>query len=145
MNFRPRKNSGDVELNVTSFIDVVLLLLIFFMVSTTFGKKSEINITLPESAAVNVVTEPATINIVLDSQGRVYINDNPLVNAQLSTVREALRQASSNMKDPVVIISADAETTHQSVVRVMDAARQLSLSRITFATRVLEQTDVGQP
>ena len=145
MNFRPRKNSGDLELNVTSFIDVVLLLLIFFMVSTTFGKKSEINITLPESAAANVVTEPATINIVLDLQGRVYINDNPLVNAQLSTVREALRQASRNMKDPVVIISADAETTHQSVVRVMDAARQLSLSRITFATRVLEQTDVGQP
>ena len=145
MNFRPRKNSDDLELNVTSFIDVVLLLLIFFMVSTTFGKKSEINITLPESAAANVVTEPATINIVLDLQGRVYINDNPLVNAQLSTVREALRQASRNMKDPVVIISADAETTHQSVVRVMDAARQLSLSRITFATRVLEQTDVGQP
>ena len=145
MNFRPRKNSGDLELNVTSFIDVVLLLLIFFMVSTTIGKKSEINITLPESAAANVVTEPATINIVLDLQGRVYINDNPLVNAQLSTVREALRQASRNMKDPVVIISADAETTHQSVVRVMDAARQLSLSRITFATRVLEQTDVGQP
>ena len=145
MNFRPGKNSGDVELNVTSFIDVVLLLLIFFMVSTTFGKKSEINITLPESAAANVVTEPATINITLDSQGRVYINDNPLVNAQLPTVREALRQASSNLKDPVVIISADAETTHQSVVRVMDAARQLSLSRITFATRVLEQTDVDQP
>ena len=145
MNFRPRKNSGDLELNVTSFIDVVLLLLIFFMVSTTFGKKSEINITLPESAAANVVTEPATINIVLDLQGRVYINDNPLVNARLSTVREALRQASRNMKDPVVIISADAETTHQSVVRVMDAARQLSLSRITFATRVLEKTDVGQP
>jgi len=145
VNFRPRKNSDDLELNVTSFIDVVLLLLIFFMVSTTFGKKSEINITLPESAAANVVIEPATINIVLDLQGRVYINDNPLVNAQLSTVREALRQASRNMKDPVVIISADAETTHQSVVRVMDAARQLSLSRITFATRVLEQTDVGQP
>ena len=145
MNFRPRKNSDDLELNVTSFIDVVLLLLIFFMVSTTFGKKSEINITLQESAAANVVIEPATINIVLDLQGRVYINDNPLVNARLSTVREALRQASRNMKDPVVIISADAETTHQSVVRVMDAARQLSLSRITFATRVLEQTDVGQP
>ncbi len=144
MNFRPRKNP-EVEMNVTSFIDVVLLLLIFFMVSTTFGRKSEISITLPESAAVKLVTEPATVNITLDAQGRVFINDNPLVNTQLTTVREALRQASSNMQDPVVIISADAETTHQSVVRVMDAARQLSLIRITFATRVLEQSDADQP
>jgi biopolymer transport protein ExbD len=144
VNFRPRKNT-DVEMNVTSFIDVVLLLLIFFMVSTTFGRKSEISITLPESAAVKLVTEPATVNISLDAKGRVFINDNPLVNSQLTTVREALRQASSKLQDPVVIISADAETTHQSVVRVMDAARQLSLTRITFATRVLEQSDADQP
>jgi len=138
MNFRPRKKD-DVELNVTSFIDVVLLLLIFFMVSTTFGKKSEISITLPEASDVSVTKAPDTINITLDAQGRVFVNDAPLVNAQSTTIREAIRSVASGLADPVVIINADAETTHQAVVRVMDAARQLSLNRITFSTRVLDE------
>lgn len=138
MNFRPRRKD-DVELNVTSFIDVVLLLLIFFMVSTTFGKKSEISITLPEATDAPVTQVPDTINITLDSQGRVFVNEAPLVNAQSNTIREAIRGVASGLTDPVVIINADAETTHQAVVRVMDAARQLSLSRITFSTRVLDE------
>ncbi len=138
MNFRPRRKD-DVELNVTSFIDVVLLLLIFFMVSTTFGKKSEISITLPEATDAPVSQVPDTINITLDSQGRVFVNEAPLVNAQSNTIREAIRGVASGLTDPVVIINADAETTHQAVVRVMDAARQLSLNRITFSTRVLDE------
>lgn len=138
MNFRPQKKN-DVELNVTSFIDVVLLLLIFFMVSTTFGKKSEVSLTLPEASEQPVVTEPETINISVDAQNRVFINDNPLVNSQLTTIREALRQSMNDLKNPVVVINADAEATHQSVIRVMDAARQLSLTRITFATRILDE------
>jgi biopolymer transport protein ExbD len=138
MNFRPQKKN-DVELNVTSFIDVVLLLLIFFMVSTTFGKKSEVSLTLPEASEQPVVTEPETINISVDAQNRVLINDNPLVNSQLTTIREALRQSMNDLKNPVVVINADAEATHQSVIRVMDAARQLSLTRITFATRILDE------
>ena len=138
MNFRPRKKD-DVELNVTSFIDVVLLLLIFFMVSTTFGKKSEISITLPEATDVPVTQAPDTINITLDAQGRVFVNEAPLVNAQSTTIRDAIRSVATGLTDPVVIINADAETTHQAVVRVMDAARQLSLNRITFSTRVLDE------
>lgn len=138
MNFRPQKKN-DIELNVTSFIDVVLLLLIFFMVSTTFGKKSEVSITLPEATERPAVAEPDTINISVDSRNRVFINDNPLVNSQLATIRESLRQAMGDMKNPVVVINADAEATHQSVIRVMDAARQLSLTRITFATRILDE------
>jgi biopolymer transport protein ExbD len=138
MNFRPQKKN-DVELNVTSVIDVVLLLLIFFMVSTTFGKKSEVSLTLPEASEQPVVTEPETINISVDAQNRVLINDNPLVNSQLTTIREALRQSMNDLKNPVVVINADAEATHQSVIRVMDAARQLSLTRITFATRILDE------
>lgn len=144
MNFSPRRKS-DVELNVTSFIDVVLLLLIFFMVSTTFGRKSEVSITLPEATESPTQTEPESINIALDAQNRVFINDNPLVNSQLSTIREAIRDTKEGLTDPVVIINADAETTHQAVIRVMDAARQLSLTRITFATRILEEEAAGAP
>lgn len=144
MNFRPQKKN-DVELNVTSFIDVVLLLLIFFMVSTTFGKKSEVSITLPEATEAQTKAEPATINIALDSQNRVFINDNPLVNSQLATIREAIRGAMEGLSEPVVVINADAEATHQAVIRVMDAARQLSLTRITFATRILDEETAGQP
>lgn len=144
MNFRPQKKN-DVELNVTSFIDVVLLLLIFFMVSTTFGKKSEVSITLPEASEAQAKNEPVTINIALDSQNRVFINDNPLVNAQLATIREGIREAKEGLIDPVIIINADAEATHQAVIRVMDAARQLSLTKITFATRILDEEAAGQP
>lgn len=144
MNFRPQKKS-DVELNVTSFIDVVLLLLIFFMVSTTFGRKSEVSITLPEATEAQTNNEPEAIHIVLDSQNRVYVNDNSLVNSQLFTIREAIKDASEGLTDPVVIINADAEATHQAVIKIMDAARQLSLTRITFATRILEEEAAGQP
>ena len=141
MNFRPRSKTAEVELNVTSFIDVVLLLLIFFMVSTTFGKKSAISITLPEASQAEALTEPETIIITLDAQGRVFVNDMPLVNAQLATIREAIKNASTDLTDPSVIINADAETTHQAVVKVMDAARQLSLTKVTFTTRVLDEHD----
>lgn len=134
MNFRP-KRKNDIELNVTSLIDVVLLLLIFFMVSTTFAKKSVINITLPEASQEQPETLPESIIIAVDAQGKIYVNNNALVNSQLSTVRNAIREAVDGMADPTIIINADANATHQSVVRVMDAARQLSLKRITFATQ----------
>ena len=144
MNFRPRRKD-DLDLNLTPLIDVVFLLLIFFMVSTTFEMKSEINIKLPEAAENRAEVVPDSIVVALDANGRVFVDDNPLVNAQITTIREALRQSAQKLDNPSVIINADANATHQSVVRVMDAARQLSLTRITFATRALEQTDVGQP
>lgn len=144
MNFRTRRKD-DLDLNLTPLIDVVFLLLIFFMVSTTFEMKSEINIKLPEAAENRAEVVPDSIVVALDANGRVFVDDNPLVNAQITTIREAIRQSAQKLENPSVIINADANATHQSVVRVMDAARQLSLTRITFATRALEQTDVGQP
>mgnify|MGYP002636829495 CR=1 FL=1 len=144
MNFRPRRKD-DLDLNLTPLIDVVFLLLIFFMVSTTFEMKSEINIKLPEAAENRAEVVPDSIVVALDANGRVFVDDNSLVNAQITTIREAIRQSAQKLENPSVIINADANATHQSVVRVMDAARQLSLTRITFATRALEQTDVGEP
>jgi biopolymer transport protein ExbD len=144
MNFRPRRKD-DLDLNLTPLIDVVFLLLIFFMVSTTFEMKSEINIKLPEAAENRAEVVPDSIVVAIDANGRVFVDDNPLVNTQILTIREAIRHSSQNLDNPSIIINADANATHQSVVRVMDAARQLSLTRITFATRALEQSDADQP
>ena len=142
MNFRSGKKD-DIDLNITPLIDVVFLLLIFFMVSTTFDQNSEINITLPKASDEYKEFRPDSVTIAVDSQGRVFVNENPLVNSQIITIREAIRDAISGLTDPAIIINADANATHQSVVRIMDAARQLSLSRITFATQVVDEEDQG--
>ena len=137
MNFRKDK-PDPVNLDITPLIDVVFLLLIFFMVSTTFEHNSQINITLPASSKEITEAKPDSVNIGLDSQGNVYINDKALVNAQLETIKNALSEALVGLNEPPIIISADAEASHQSVIKVMDAARQLGLVRITFATQELQ-------
>jgi len=141
MNFRPYRKQ-DLDLNLTPLIDVVFLLLIFFMVSTTFERKSEINITLPQSSAEFAEIRPDAVTIAVDGQGRIYVNDTPLVNSQLITIREGLRDAIQGLTEPAVIINADADATHQSVIRIMDAARQLELTKITFATRADEESEL---
>ena len=140
MNLRPQRKD-DIELNITPLIDVVFLLLIFFMVSTTFDRESEINITLPEASEEYTEVEPDAVNVEIDVEGRVFINKQPLINTQLLTIREALRNEIIDLKDPPVIISADAKATHQMVIRVMDAARQLGLVKITFATQKINEEE----
>jgi len=137
MNLRPQRKD-DVDINITPLIDVVFLMLIFFMVSTTFKRESEVNITLPEASEEYTEPKLDTVEVGVDAQGVVYVNGRKLINSQLLTVREALRDAALDLKDPPVIISADAQATHQSVIRIMDAARQLGLVRITFATQKIE-------
>ncbi len=138
MNFRKDKLEP-VHLDITPLIDVVFLLLIFFMVSTTFEHNSEINITLPTSSKEVKEAKPDSVNISLDASGNVYINDKALVNAQLETIKQALSEAVLGIDEPPIIISADAEASHQSVIKVMDAARQLNLIRITFMTQELPE------
>jgi biopolymer transport protein ExbD len=133
MNFKPRARET-LELNLTPLIDVVFLLLIFFMVSTTFERSSELAIELPTSTAESVNNEEVTIEISVDSQGQFYVNGRQLVNTQLGTVREALRQAAGNDKAVPLVVNADAKAPYQAVVTVMDAARQLGLARLRFPT-----------
>jgi biopolymer transport protein ExbD len=140
MNFRPHKKQ-DVEVDITPLIDVVFLLLIFFMVTTTFERESEINITLPEASKEMMEAKPDAVNVAIDAQSHVYVNDKELVNTQISTIKQGIYDALGNLDDVPVIISADAETPHQMVVKVMDAARQLGLVRITFATRKTEEDE----
>ncbi len=127
------------EVNITPLIDVVFLLLIFFMVSTTFQREAELSIELPEASNQAQETEDQRIEIAIDATGRYFVNGRPLVNRQPQTIRKALQQASEGRKSVPVVISADANTPHQAVVTVMDAARQLGLVRLTFAARLGEK------
>ncbi len=135
MNLRDHRED-EVEINLTPLIDVVFLLLIFFMVSTTFIHESRIDLSLPEASQDAPEDEPKTIEIDIDRQGRYYVNGRLLVNSRKETVRQALREASSGLREPVLLLKADAQATHQSVITVMDAASQLGLTRIRFATHL---------
>lgn len=137
MNLRGRRRN-DVDINVIPLIDVMFMLVIFFVVSTTFERRSEINITLPEASQDISETELDVVDVGIDAQGLVFINGEPLINSKLMTIREALRDASIDMKDAPVVISADAGVSHQAVVKVMDAARQIGLVHITFTTQKIE-------
>ncbi len=124
------------EVNITPLIDVVFLLLIFFMVSTTFQREAELSIELPEASSEAPESVDPRIEIAIDATGRYFVNGRPLVNRQPETIRKALKQASEGRKSAPVVISADANTPHQAVVTVMDAARQLGLVKLTFAARL---------
>lgn len=137
MNLRPQRRE-EVDLNITPLIDVVFLLLIFFMVSTTFERESEISITLPEASEEYAETKLDTIEVGIDAEGRIFVNEKLLLNTQVNTIREAIRDGAYDMEEPPIVISADAKATHQLVVRVMDAARQLDMMKITFATQEVE-------
>ncbi len=133
MNFRPQK-SEEVDVNLTPLIDVVFLLLIFFMVSTTFKDQSEINIRLPTASEEPTEIKVDSIDITINAQGQFFINNRPLVNAQLVTLKRAIKEVAGSNEDPLVIVKADAMTPHQAVIMAMDASRQLGFGRLAFAT-----------
>ena len=143
MNFNPR-HEQEVDVNITPLIDVVFLLLIFFMVSTTFVRESEIDLTLPEASA-ELRDEPIDkIEIAVDKKGQYFVNGKALINSQLETMKAALREHNTTDGDPLVIISADAEASHQSVITVMDAARQVGLVRVTFPTQIRPEDNLSE-
>ncbi len=135
MNLRPNRSSEEVEINLTPLIDVVFLLLIFFMVSTTFTRESEVSVDLPEASGEALKVKPHVIEISIDAQGHYFINRQGVINTQLSTLKRAIRKAAAGSSEPQLIISADRKTPHEFVVRAMDAARQLNFTHLTFATR----------
>ena len=124
------------EITLTPLIDVVFLLLIFFMVSTTFERRSELSIELPEASAEADAREEAVIDVVLDAGGSVYVDGEALNRTRGDALRRALASAAKGLgRSPQVVVSADARTPHQSVITVLDAARQAGLYRLTFAAQ----------
>lgn len=138
MKFQP-KPTEEIDLNLTPLIDVVFLLLIFFMVSTSFNHESEMNITLPSASKEAPKVKPDAVNVAIDSESSIYINKSKLLNSQISTIKQALHENTVELEDPPIIISADEEVPYQMVIRIMDAARQLGLINITFAIRISEE------
>ncbi len=135
MNLRAARTREDPEINFIPLIDVLLVILIFLMVTTTYQRVSELQITLPEADADQVKQRAKEINVGIDVQGR-YLIDKVVYNyTSVAALAEALSRASGGDKEPVVIINADANATHQSVIHVMEAARQAGLVHITFATQ----------
>ena len=132
LSLRPRTQP---EVNLTSLIDVVLLLLVFFMVSTSFVKQSQITIRLPEAESTAIVQEvPEQIDILITESGTYLVNGRELVNNRPETIRNALQRVSTGDTSLPLTISADANARHQHVVTAMDVAGRLGFTRISIAT-----------
>lgn len=125
----------DPDINLTPLIDVVFLLLIFFMVSTTFTRESAITVDLPEATVKEQPQEERPLEIIIDAQGRFYVNQKLVVNKQLETLVQALRKEIDESPPPSLVINADAQTPHQYVVTAMDAARHVGIERLSLATQ----------
>jgi biopolymer transport protein ExbD len=138
MNLQP-DNKDEPEVNLTPLIDVVFLLLIFFMVSTTFEHQSRIQIELPEATATASKPEDKSLEIIIDSQGRYFIGDRQVVNTTLKTLKGAIRKTVGEREEIPVIIRADARTPHQAVITALDATSQLGLIHISLATSKIEE------
>lgn len=124
----------ELDVNITPLIDVVFLLLIFFMVSTTFERESEIEIVLPQAAVNAVPTDDFSLQVTIDAEGTFFVNGQRVVNSKIETLKKAMQEVAAERKDPPIILSADAQTPHQAVITVMDAARQLGFIHLNFAT-----------
>jgi len=125
----------DPNVDLTSLIDVIFLLLIFFMVSTTFERQALLKVDLPEASAVEENADlPDTLELVIDNEGRMFLNDQRLIDSDARTVRAAIEQAAGQSRDIPLVLRADRETPHHYVVTAMDVAAQLGFSNLSIAT-----------
>ena len=138
MNFRPRAKE-EPEINLIPFIDVLLVVLIFLMLTTTYSKFTEMQLRLPVADADAQRDYPKEVIVAVSADGRYSINKTPVADRNVATVAAALGAAATGGKDSVVIISADASSPHQSVITVMEAARRAGLVQITFAAQSTAQ------
>ena len=134
MNFRPRAKE-EPEINLIPFIDVLLVVLIFLMLTTTYSKFTELQLKLPVADTETARDYPREVIVAVSADGRYMVNKNPVAGRGPEALAESLLDAAKAGKDSVVIISADATATHQSVITVMEAARRVGLTQITFATQ----------
>ncbi len=134
MNFR-KGRSEEPEINLIPFIDVLLVVLIFLMLSTTYSKFTELQVNLPTAEADKPRERPAEIIVSVSGEGRYAVNSKALDGRSVEMLSAELGAVAATLKDPVVIVSADATAAHQSVINVLDAARRAGLARLTFAAQ----------
>ena len=136
MNFRPRSTAPETEINLVPFIDVLLVVLIFLMLTTTWSRLTEIQLNLPVADASATSTKPRQIVLSITAQGQYAINKSPLGTSSVGALVAVLTPLAK--PDTLLVISADAAASHQSVVHAMEAARRSGLSKISFAAQSAE-------
>lgn len=137
MNFKRGRTREEPEINFIPLIDLLLVILIFLMVTTTYSKYAELQINLPEATAEKSPERPQVINIGVDANGKYAVNGAPVTFANVDAFANTLRDTATaaSMKDPVIAIGADAGATHQAVVNVMESARLAGYTKISFTTQ----------
>lgn len=140
MNFRKHRHD-EVEINLIPFIDVLLVILIFLMLTTTYSKFTELQITLPVADAERSRDHPKEVIVSVAADGRYAVNRKPVDGRSVEVLTAELSAAAAGAQDSMVIVSADATAAHQSVVNVMDAARRAGLAKLTFATQTPQGGD----
>jgi biopolymer transport protein ExbD len=135
VNFQRGREKEALEINLVPLIDVMMVILIFLMITTTYSKYTELQINLPTADAEKQAERPNEIAVMVNAQGQLIVNRTPMAFTTVQALADALRRAAEGLKEPVVVISADGGATHQSVIRVMEAARSAGLSQITFTTQ----------
>lgn len=140
MNFQREQRKEEPRIDLVPMIDVLLVILIFLVITTTYAKFSELEITLPQASVVEESPESNAakmIEVSINAVGSYVIDHQPVQFTNIENLREALRLAAQNREDPIIVISADAKATHQSVITLMEAARTAGYSQITFTTEVV--------
>jgi biopolymer transport protein ExbD len=135
MNFRRGRSSDVPEINLIPFIDVLLVIIIFLMLTTTYAKFSGLEINLPTADASKQNEPPNEVSVTVTPSGQVLVNKTPLEAVSVQAISDALRRAAGDAKEPVIVINADAKATHQSVIDIMQAAQTAGYPRISFATQ----------
>jgi biopolymer transport protein ExbD len=135
VNFQRGKEKEPLEINLVPLIDVMMVILIFLMISTTYSKYTELQINLPSAQAERQLDRPNEVTVLVNAQGQYVVNKSAVPFRTVEQLSDELRKAGAGLKDPVVVITADAAATHQSVIRVMEAARLAGLAQITFTTQ----------
>ena len=135
MNFRRGRAREEPDINLIPLIDILIVVLIFLFLTTTYSKYAELQINLPEAAAERAADKPQTLNIAVDAQGKYAINGVATPFGSTQSFATALREAAKGAREPVVAISADAAAKHQDVVNIMESARLAGYNHISFTTQ----------
>jgi biopolymer transport protein ExbD len=136
MNFQRGRRNEELEMNLVPLIDVLLVIIIFLVVSATFSRTSELQINLPTAEANSPQEKPLVITVDVDAGGHYMVNGAEVSGGNVDEIASALTKAVGSGKEPTIVINADAKTTHQSVINVMEAARVANYTHITFATQI---------
>ena len=135
MNFQRGRGHDEPEINLIPLIDVLLVIIIFLMLTTTYAKFSGLEINLPTADASKQSEQPNEVNVAVTASGQILVNKAPLPVADVKAIAEAMRRAAGDRKEPLIVINADAKATHQSVVDIMQAAQTAGYPHISFATQ----------